>query len=69
MNKDQVKGRAEEVKGKVKEMTGKAIDDQSLRAKCTVEKLPVKCVPLMAMSKKTPRLNRINFSTRLGNNY
>jgi len=30
MNKDQVKGRAEEVKGKVKEVTGKILNDDEM---------------------------------------
>ena len=33
MNKEQVKGRAEEAIGKVKEVTGRAVDDKELEAK------------------------------------
>jgi uncharacterized protein YjbJ (UPF0337 family) len=32
MNKDQVKGRAEDVKGKIKETTGKVVGNDRLRA-------------------------------------
>ena len=38
MNKDQVKGRAEEVQGKVKEVVGKAVGNKSLEAKGMAEK-------------------------------
>lgn len=33
MNKEQVKGRAEEAVGKVKEVAGRAVDDKELEAK------------------------------------
>ena len=33
MNKDQIKGRAEEVKGNIKEGVGKAVGNDRLRAK------------------------------------
>ncbi|EGW21739.1 CsbD family protein [Methylobacter tundripaludum] len=38
MNKDQVKGRAEEAKGKVKEVTGKILNDDEMELKGNVEK-------------------------------
>ena len=37
MNKDQVKGRAEEVAGKTKKVVGGAVHDQSLKNKGRVE--------------------------------
>ena len=33
MNKDQIKGRANEVDGKIKEITGKVVGDKKLEAK------------------------------------
>jgi len=38
MNKDQVKGRAQEAKGKVKEVTGKILDDKGLEIEGNVQK-------------------------------
>ena len=38
MNKDQVKGRAEQAKGSVKEQTGKAVGNPNLRDQGTVDK-------------------------------
>jgi uncharacterized protein YjbJ (UPF0337 family) len=38
MNKDQVKGRAEEAKGKVKQATGKAVGDRELEHKGRIQK-------------------------------
>ena len=38
MNKDQVKGRAEEVKGKVKEVAGKLVGNKSMEVKGIIEK-------------------------------
>ena len=38
MNKDQVKGRAEEAKGAIKEGTGKVMDDKTLKDKGNIEK-------------------------------
>ncbi len=38
MNKDQVKGRAEEAKGKVKEVTGKILNDDEMELEVNVEK-------------------------------
>ena len=38
MNKDQVKGRAEEAKGAIKEVTGKVTGDKTLEAKGYIEK-------------------------------
>ena len=38
MNKDQVKGRAEEVKGSVKEVTGKIVGNPNLRDKGKLDK-------------------------------
>lgn len=37
MNKDQVKGRAEEVAGKTKKVVGKVVDDETLKNKGRVE--------------------------------
>lgn len=38
MNKDQVKGRAEQAKGAVKETTGKVVGNKDLQAEGTVDK-------------------------------
>jgi uncharacterized protein YjbJ (UPF0337 family) len=38
MNKDQIKGRAEEAKGKVKEAAGVILDDDALEAKGNIQK-------------------------------
>jgi len=38
INKDQIKGRAQEAKGKVKEVVGKAFGDKSLEVKGNVQK-------------------------------
>ena len=38
INKDQVKGRAEEAQGKVKEVVGKAVGNKELEAKGSVQK-------------------------------
>ncbi|WP_333875344.1 CsbD family protein [Methylobacter sp.] len=38
MNKDQIKGRAEEATGKIKEITGKILDDDELEQKGNVQK-------------------------------
>jgi uncharacterized protein YjbJ (UPF0337 family) len=38
MNKDQVKGRVEQAKGSVKETTGKAVGNDNLRDRGTVDK-------------------------------
>nr|WP_296751359.1 CsbD family protein [Thioalkalivibrio sp.] len=38
MNKDQVKGRAEEAKGQVKQVTGKAIGNRELEHKGRIQK-------------------------------
>jgi uncharacterized protein YjbJ (UPF0337 family) len=38
MNKDQVKGRAEQAKGSLKQAAGKAVDDKSLQAEGQVDK-------------------------------
>ncbi len=38
MNKDQVKGRAEEVKGKMKQATGKAVGDRELEHRGRIQK-------------------------------
>ena len=38
MNKDQVKGRAEEVKGNIKEVAGKAVGNRDLEAEGKVDK-------------------------------
>ena len=38
MNKDQVKGRAEQVKGSVKETTGKAVGNPKLQSEGQVDK-------------------------------
>jgi len=38
MNKDQVKGRAEEVKGKVKEVVGKVVGNKHLETKGNIQK-------------------------------
>ena len=38
MNKDQVKGRTQEAKGKTKETAGKAVGNEKLQSKGTVEK-------------------------------
>lgn len=38
MNKDQLKGHAEEVKGKIKEATGVILDDESLKQDGNLEK-------------------------------
>jgi uncharacterized protein YjbJ (UPF0337 family) len=38
INKDQVKGRAEEAKGKVKEVVGKAVGNKELELKGNVQK-------------------------------
>jgi uncharacterized protein YjbJ (UPF0337 family) len=37
MNKDQIKGRAEEMAGKTKKVVGKVIDDETLKQKGRVE--------------------------------
>ncbi|MGZ4957472.1 MAG: CsbD family protein [Methylobacter sp.] len=37
MNKDQIKGRAEEATGKIKEITGKILDDDELEQKGNVQ--------------------------------
>jgi uncharacterized protein YjbJ (UPF0337 family) len=39
MNKDQVKGRAEEVKGKIKEAAGKTVGNDRLEAEGKVDQL------------------------------
>ncbi|MGO9327215.1 MAG: CsbD family protein [Steroidobacteraceae bacterium] len=38
MNKDQVKGRAEETKGSIEEATGKVVGDKTLEAKGNIQK-------------------------------
>jgi uncharacterized protein YjbJ (UPF0337 family) len=38
MNKDQLKGRAEEAKGTIKETTGKLVGDKTLEAKGNIQK-------------------------------
>jgi uncharacterized protein YjbJ (UPF0337 family) len=38
VNKDQVKGRAEEAKGTIKEVTGKLVGDKTLEAKGNIQK-------------------------------
>ncbi|BBH14559.1 CsbD family protein [Chromobacterium haemolyticum] len=38
INKDQIKGRAEEAKGKVKEVIGKAMGNKDLEAKGSIQK-------------------------------
>ena len=38
MNKDQVKGRAEEAKGKLKQVTGKAVGNKELEQKGRIQK-------------------------------
>lgn len=38
MNKDQVKGRAQEAKGKIKEVTGHVVGNKDLELEGTVEK-------------------------------
>ncbi|WP_019103436.1 CsbD family protein [Chromobacterium haemolyticum] len=38
INKDQIKGRAEEAKGKVKEVIGKAVGNKDLEAKGSIQK-------------------------------
>jgi uncharacterized protein YjbJ (UPF0337 family) len=38
MNKDQIKGRAEETKGKVKEAAGVILDDEALQAEGNIQK-------------------------------
>lgn len=38
MNKDQMKGRAEEAKGTIKEATGKLVGDETLEAKGNIQK-------------------------------
>ena len=38
MNKDQVKGRAEEAKGKVKEVVGKAVGNKNLETEGKIDK-------------------------------
>jgi len=38
INKDQVKGRAEEAKGSVREATGKLVGDKTLEAKGNIQK-------------------------------
>jgi uncharacterized protein YjbJ (UPF0337 family) len=38
MNKDQVKGRAEEAKGKVKEVIGKILDDKDMKVEGNIQK-------------------------------
>jgi len=38
INKDQVKGRAEEVQGKIKEVVGKAVGNKDLEAKGNIQK-------------------------------
>lgn len=39
MNKDQVKGRAEQVKGSVKEATGKVVGNEKLEAEGKIDKV------------------------------
>jgi uncharacterized protein YjbJ (UPF0337 family) len=39
MNKDQVKGRANEVKGNIKEVAGKLVGNEKLEAKGKVQKI------------------------------
>jgi uncharacterized protein YjbJ (UPF0337 family) len=39
MNKDQVKGRANEVKGNIKEVAGKLVGNEKLEAKGNVQKI------------------------------
>jgi uncharacterized protein YjbJ (UPF0337 family) len=39
MNKDQIKGRAEQAKGAVKEATGKVLDDKELQTEGKIDKV------------------------------
>jgi len=53
MNKDQIKGAADEAKGAVKEVVGKTVGDKKMQAEGTVDKLTGKLESAVGGAKET----------------
>ena len=53
MNKDQIKGSADQAKGAVKEVVGKTVGDKKMQAEGTVEKLTGKLERAVGGAKET----------------
>ena len=58
MNKDQVKGRAEEAKGKIKEIAGKTVGNPRVEAEGDVEQLAGKIQKTYGDAKNEARKSR-----------